>query len=89
MAKIVDTVAQGPNANPPVVWIDFSKSNLGEIKGVEVGEFVKVVLIGKVQSVTTRQDDQGKMGTLSLEYRSVDVADAPKNDFEALSEDDE
>ena len=89
MAKLIDMAGQGPNANPPVVYIDFSKSDLGEIKGVEVGEFVKVTLIGKVQSVSMRHDDMGKMGTLSMEYTSVDVADAPKNEFEALSEDDE
>ena len=89
MAKLIDAQPAGPNENPPVVWIDFSKSNLDELTGVEVGEFVKVVLVGKVVAVTKRQDDSGKMGTLQLEYRSVDVAGAPSNEFEALSEEDD
>lgn len=89
MSNLVDVAPTSPNSNPPTVWIDFSKANLDEIRGLEPGSYVKVMLVGKVVSTSMRQEDSGKMGSLSLEYKSVEVEDAPKNDFEMLSEEDD
>lgn len=86
---IIDLEGAAPNQNNPIVCLDVSKADLGELAGLEPGAAVKIVLIGKVVSVTKRQDDQGKTGTIFLEYKDLEVMDAPSMEMEALMGDDE
>lgn len=86
---IIDLEGAAPNQNNPIVYLDVSKADLGELAGLEPGAAVKIVLIGKVVSVAKRQDDQGKTGTISLEYKDLEVMDAPSMEMEALMGDDE
>ena len=83
---IIDAVPESPNQNNPTVYLDVSKTDIGELKGLEPGAAVKIVLIGKVISVSKRQDDQGKTGTITLEYKDLEVQDAPNMEMEALME---
>lgn len=87
MANYGVAVGVGPNDNPPEVDIDFSKTNLDEMTGFDVGDMVRVVVVGRIKHIEKRQDVSGKMGSMTLEYKSVDIKDAPNSDFAALVED--
>lgn len=86
---LIDRVGEAPNQNLPIVYIDVSRADLGELKGLEPGNPVRITLIGKVVSVTKRQDDQGKTGTIAVEYKDMLVRDAPNIEMESMMEDDD
>ena len=90
MAKITPTTQSPAMAKiTPTVYIDLSKSDIGELKGVSIGDKVRVVVTGKVMSISQRADDGGKTGSISVESKDVQVKDAPDGDFEKLAEDDD
>lgn len=72
----------------PTVYVDLTKSDVGELKGVSVGDKVRVVITGKVMSITMRKDYGDKTGSISVESKDVQIKDAPGGEFEKLSEED-
>ena len=72
----------------PTIYIDLTKSDIGELKSLKVGEKVKVTLVGKVVGVSMRDDDGTKTGTLTIESKDVSVGDAPSNALQAIMSDD-
>ena len=72
----------------PTIYINLPKNNVGEISDVKVGDMVKVVIMGKVVSKTESQDDQGKMGTISVESKDVNIRQDTTNVFSELADDD-
>lgn len=90
MAKIAP-VTQSPAVEKltPTVYVDLSKSDVGELKGVSIGDKVRVIVTGKVLSISQRADDGGKTGSISIESKDVQVKDAPNGEFEKLAEDDD
>lgn len=86
MSDVMEPIGSG--ASLPTVYLDFKGSQMKQMEGVEAGTGVKIVLKGKVISVTERDDDGVYSGTLSVEYSRLAVQ-PESNEFAALvSEDD-
>lgn len=85
MAKTI-LPATPAQVGPPTVYVDLAKSDVGELKGVKVGEKARVVITGKVLAITMRQDDKEKTGSLTIESTDVRIKDAPNSDMEDLME---
>ena len=73
----------------PTIFVDLTKSDVDELKGVKVGDRVRVVITGKVKSITTREDNREKTGSIQLESKDVAIRDAKGGEFEKLLEDDD
>lgn len=73
---------------PPCVYLDLKGSQTKQLEGVEVGAGVKVVLVGKVVSVTERDNDGRYSGTLEVEYSRMKVL-PEDNEFGKLVSDDD
>lgn len=73
---------------PPCVYLDLKGSQTKQLEGVEVGTGVKIVLQGKVISVTERDVDGRYSGTLEVEYSRMRVI-PESNEFGELVEDDD
>ena len=71
----------------PTIYIDLSKSDIGEIKGLEVEQEVKVTIKGKVVAVSMRSDDQGKTASLTVESNDVTVKDQTNKMADLLDDD--
>lgn len=75
-------------ASTPCVYLDLKGSQTKQLEGVEAGTGVKVVLVGKVVSVTERDMDGRYSGTLEVEYSRLRVI-PESNEFGELVEDDD
>lgn len=73
----------------PIVYVDLSKSDIGELKGVGVGDSVRVIILGTVQAISQREDNKEKTGTITLVSKDVVVKDAPKGLADLLDEGDD
>ena len=85
MAKEI-TAPTPSQISDPIIYVDLSKSDVGELKGVSVGDSVKVTILGTVQSISQRQDNKEKTGTITLVSKDVTVGDAPKGLGDLLEE---
>lgn len=79
----------GDMAYSPSMYVDFDK--LGEIKGLSVGDKVRLVITGTVKSVEQREsydDPKAVRGSLGIKDFEAEIIDDESNEFGALAEDD-
>lgn len=83
-------VCESPDCTySPSIYIDFDK--LAEVKGLGVGDKVKVLITGTIKSVEQREsyDDSGKTrASIALKDFEAEIAD-DNNVFASLAEDDD
>lgn len=72
----------------PRVYIDLTKSDISELKGLKIGEKARVIITGKIVELSQREGDAGKTGAIAVENYDVVVRDAPGGEMEELAEDD-
>jgi hypothetical protein len=75
-------------ASTPCVYLDLKGAQTKQLDGVEAGTGVKVVLVGKVKSVTERADGERYTGSLEVEYSRLTII-PESNEFGDLVEDDD
>lgn len=73
----------------PCIYIDLTKADLGELKGLTVGERAKVSIVGKIVELRMRDDDSERTGTIAIESNDVTVRDAPSKMTDLMDEDDD
>ena len=73
---------------PPCVYLQLKGSQTKQLEDVEPGSGVKVVLTGKVVSVTERDEDGRYSGTLEVEYSRMKIL-PEDNEFGKLVADDD
>ncbi len=74
-------------ASTPCVYLDLKGAQTKQLEGVEAGTGVKVVLVGKVTSVTERDEDGRYTGSLAVEYSRLQII-PEDNEFADLVEED-
>lgn len=72
--------------SPPCVYLELKGAQTKQLEGIEAGTGVKVMLQGKVVSVTERDIDGRYSGTLEVEYSRMQVI-PESNQFADLIED--
>jgi hypothetical protein len=84
----ISTVTPSPKAKP-CIYIDLTKADIAEIKGLEVDQEVKVTIRGKVQSISMRSDDAGKTASISVESNDVTVREQKGKMADLLDEEED
>lgn len=88
IAPTTDSPAVG--AYTPTIYVDLTKSDIGEMKGIQVGDKIKVTITGKVKSLSMREDNKEKTGSLQLESKDVAIKNLKaEGAFEKLLEEDD
>lgn len=73
----------------PRVFVDLTKSDIDELKGLKIGEKARVVITGKIVELSQRSNSDGRVGTIAVENYEVMVKDAPGGEMEELAEEDD
>ena len=89
MAKpSISAATPSPRATPSI-YIDLTKADIAEIKGLEVDEEVKVIIKGKVTAISKRSDDMGKTASITVESNDVTVIEQGSKMANLLDEENE
>lgn len=71
----------------PEIYIDLTKSDVALIDGLTVGGKVKVTITGKLVSISKREDDDQKSGTICVESKDISVKQLDSAMAELMDED--
>ena len=90
MADITGTVpSPAEQKYTPKIYIDLPRKSVGEVQGVEVGDVVKIVIIGKIVSKSESQgENEDKAATVAVESKDVSIRKDASTQFSELFEDD-
>lgn len=90
MGKMTDASPASPNANPPRVYINVPKKDFSEIKGLKLGDNVKVSIIGKLTELSQRDDaETGREGSITVEGYKLAISETANSIGELADEEDE